>query len=316
MAFAFVPQGSADPGLDSEESQFLTLINQYRESKGLGDLTLQLDLNESSDWFVNDMTSKNYFPDGYYCSTHFTPPLPAHCDSAGGTLGDRLHAFGYQGGNLASENAAAGFSSAQAVLDAWRASDGHNRNMLAPWAVVIGIAWSCRQGTQYGCYWVTDFGSADSPPGPNIPYGDTTPGPTNPPTQDPTPTPTPTAPPTPVPSPTPTPTATPVPTPSPVPTPTPTPRDLIWQDLDCDGLVTGSDAVVLLLGDIGIAGSHRAGCPWIWNYLFVQGGPRIWGDIDCSGDITALDSIKLLRWVGGLSVSMADIGCPAPGVPF
>jgi uncharacterized protein YkwD len=288
IAFIRAPSSSADPASDSTEAQFLALINDYREQNAVGPLVINVDLSEAADWFVNDMTSKNYFPDSNYCWQHFQQS--AHCDSYGGRPPHRISAFGY-GPATIGENAGAGLSSAQAIFDAWKGSSGHNATMLRSYWKSIGIAWACKPGTIYGCYWVTDFGSIIAPPNPNLPY--------------------------PAVLGTPTPTAT----PTPAPTPSPTPSGLMWEDLNCDAAVLPQDAITLLMGSAGLENidvsvSAPDNCPAPGENITVNGISRVWGDIDCSGAINALDSVNLLRWLIGLPLEPSDPTCPEPGDTF
>jgi hypothetical protein len=213
--------------------------------------------------------------------------------------GARAMAFGYPAG--VGENSAGGFTTAQAVFDAWKGSPGHNANMLGNY-VVIGVGRACVSGSRYGCYWVTDFS-----------YYNTTPN-----TNAPSPTATATA--TRTASPTNSATATPTPTASPVPTasPPPTPLGLTWEDLNCDKSVVPQDAVTLLMKDAGIetSGPAAGNCPVLGENVTVYGVSRVWGDIDCSGAINAIDSVKLLRWLIGLPLEPADPNCPVPGSGF
>lgn len=195
--------------LDSEEQQFLMLINQYRQQHGLSPLTISTNLNRAAAWMVEDMATKGYF---------------SHTDSLGRSPFQRAIDCGYPTG--AGENLAAGttWSSAQAAFDAWRASPGHNQNMLTGYYQQIGIARYYRAGSPYGWYWATNFGATNdgtggggSGPATNTP----TPTPTNSPTPPAPPTATPTS--TPTARPTSTPTATPSASPTMPPTATPTP---------------------------------------------------------------------------------------------
>ena len=66
-------------------------------------------MNEAADWYVTDMTTKNYYGGDQYCAQNFS--LPAHCDSLGRMPPARVKAWGYPQG--VGENLAAGFSNAQ-----------------------------------------------------------------------------------------------------------------------------------------------------------------------------------------------------------
>ncbi len=143
--------------IDGEEQAFLGLINQYRASNGLGSLALSSSLSRASAWMSNDLGVNAYF---------------AHTDSLGRTPYSRVQDCGYPTG--AGENIAGGtaWSTAQAVFDGWKASPGHNANMLTSYYVVIGIGRVNVPGSPYGWYWTTDFGSVNdsgAPPPTNTP---------------------------------------------------------------------------------------------------------------------------------------------------
>jgi len=132
-----------DLSMDGEEQAFLGLINQCRAQNGLGALPTSANLNRAASWMAIDMAQKGYF---------------SHTDSLGRSPSTRATDCGYPQG--AGENIAAGtvWSTAQAAFDAWRNSAGHNANMLNGTYRQIGIARYYQSGSQYGWYWVTDFG--------------------------------------------------------------------------------------------------------------------------------------------------------------
>ncbi len=82
-------------------------------------------------------------------------------DSTGGPLGDtfdqRIHNAGYVGHTMG-ENIAAGYPSAQAVVDAWVESDGHCANLMSEAFADIGIGYAMVPGSTYVSYWVQDYG--------------------------------------------------------------------------------------------------------------------------------------------------------------
>jgi uncharacterized protein YkwD len=138
------PTATPDPAtLDSEEAAFLTLINQYRQSKGLPPLTLNTTLTTASKWMSQDMANKNYF---------------SHTDSLGRDPFTRMAAFGYTANTYKAENIAAGYSTAASVMTGWQNSSGHNANMLNPNYKVIGIGRAYNANSTYKWYWTTDFG--------------------------------------------------------------------------------------------------------------------------------------------------------------
>jgi uncharacterized protein YkwD len=294
VRFANPAPSAADPSLDTQETQFLTLLNSYRDSQGLNDLVPQVDLNEAADWYATDMATKNYYggptSNGNFCA-QFNEY--AHCDSLGRMPGARLTAFGYSS-SYAGENIAAGFGDAQSVFDGWKGSVAHNANMLDPNYKAIGIGWACNSQSDYGCYWVTDLGANAGPNGP-------TPTPVSTGLVTPTPTPEPTAP-------------VPTDTPSPTPVPTATPALHTWGDVNCDGAITPEDAIDVLRGDAGVPEEHTD-CPTVGDLVFIGGAYHVWGDTDCIGGVAALDGIHLLAYIAGLSPGVTDPNCPAPGAP-
>ncbi|RIK36948.1 MAG: hypothetical protein DCC58_18660 [Chloroflexi bacterium] len=151
---AFTPRGAgaADQAscLSSAEQQFLTLINNYRQSKGLSKLAASKALNIASYKHSLDMGTRKYF------SHNTKTPLPA--GQSGPTPWDRMKDAGYGYNTYKGENIAAGYSSAQAVFNGWKASSGHNKNMLNPNFKVIGIGFVSVSGSPYTHYWTTDFG--------------------------------------------------------------------------------------------------------------------------------------------------------------
>lgn len=213
-AYALANCDVGDYSLDGEEQAFLSLVNNYRQQNGLNALTVSTNLNRAAHWMSNDLGTNGYF---------------SHTDSLGRSPYARAIDCGYPQG--AGENLAAGtaWDSAQAAFDAWKASPGHNANMLGQYYLQIGIARVFVSGSQYGWYWTTNFGSTDDGTGGGAPPPPTA-TPTNtpqPPAATPTNTPVaPTATPTNTPAPNPGATNTPAPQPTNTPTPAPatTPR--------------------------------------------------------------------------------------------
>lgn len=209
---------SSASALDSEESAFLTMINDYRALQGLGKLSTNGKLADAGRWMAQDMAAKDYF---------------SHTDSLGRDPFVRMSDFGYTYNTWKGENLAAGVADANAAFELWKGSPGHNENMLNPNFTVIGIARAFGGTSTFGWYWATEFGGQGDAPPPAAP----TPVPvTPPPPPAPPPAPVQPTPPAPVEAdPTVAPTPTPVPsTPTPKPTkspptlsPTPEPASLM-----------------------------------------------------------------------------------------
>lgn len=129
---------------DSEELQFLTLINQYRQSNGLGTLSLSTNLNRAATFKAFDMIKLN---------------TVTHSDSLGRKYWQMDYDCGYPqfgvGENLFYTN---GGSNATKAFAAWKGSPDHNSNMLYGPFKQIGIA---RAYGNNGWYWATEFGEGN-----------------------------------------------------------------------------------------------------------------------------------------------------------
>ena len=135
--------GSEASCLSSEEAAFLKLINDYRASKGLKPLTATKSLNTAAYKHSLDMGQKNFF---------------SHTGSDGSSFTTRMSREGYTYSTYKGENIAAGHPTAQKVFDAWKASSGHNANMLNANYKAVGIGFVQVSGSKYTYYWTTDFG--------------------------------------------------------------------------------------------------------------------------------------------------------------
>ena len=128
----------------------VSLINRFRVARGLSLLRLDAQLTASATWMARDMATKDYF---------------AHQDSRKRGWFRRLRDFRYPvRSTWTGENLAAGHETAQPTHQQWLTSIPHRRNMLNPRFRAIGIARVFVEGSTYGWYWVTDFGSARSVP--------------------------------------------------------------------------------------------------------------------------------------------------------
>jgi uncharacterized protein YkwD len=147
------PSDTTSLALDTEESAFLALLNDYRAQHGVGPLQISVALENSSRWMSNDMATKNY---------------ASHTDSLGRDPHSRMVAFHYTHSTWG-ENIAAGAPDAQRTLnDLATACDpdtsghctyNHRKNMLNPSFKAIGIGRAYKAGSAYGgWYWTTDFG--------------------------------------------------------------------------------------------------------------------------------------------------------------
>ncbi len=181
LACAWMPAGAQTTTLDSEQSAFLTLINNYRAQNGVGPLQVSVALQQSSQWMSGDMASKNYF---------------SHTDSLGRDPFTRMAAFGYTYNTYKGENIAAGYSDAQSTFNQWQnACDAdstgactyaHRKNMLNSSYKVLGIGRAYGASATYRWYWTTDFGGyVDQTLSSGSGSGSTTPPPPPPPSTTP-----------------------------------------------------------------------------------------------------------------------------------
>ena len=160
VLFAFWASGERgaladETSYDPEELRFFELLDGYRQENGLPPLVLSDALAIASERHSEDMGKYGFFAHDTAESSYFP---------AGSGPWDRMKLSGYDYPNsYRAENIAAGHETAEEVFEAWRASPGHNANMLDGDQRVIGIACVEVPGSEYGWYWTTDFGSEIDP---------------------------------------------------------------------------------------------------------------------------------------------------------
>jgi uncharacterized protein YkwD len=143
--------GPATTPLDAEEQSFLTIINNYRASNGLGALTACISLNRAAQGHSEDMRDQNYFD---HTGLDGDSPWDRACEAC--------FDLGCGPATAMAENIAAGNSGAQATFDQWQNSPGHNANMLNGSFTMIGIG-RATGGGMYGVYWTNVFAGNDEP---------------------------------------------------------------------------------------------------------------------------------------------------------
>lgn len=134
---------------DAFDARVLELVNQQRTQRGLRALTLSQELDTAADRYSQDMAVNNYF---------------SHTGRDGSNPGDRIARTGYEG-NTWGENIAAGYDTAEAVVNGWMNSSGHRANILNGNFTHMGLGYAFNNGSQYGRYWTQVFGAGDSNPG-------------------------------------------------------------------------------------------------------------------------------------------------------
>jgi uncharacterized protein YkwD len=123
-------------------AQVVDLINAHRADIGLEPLQVSPTLTAAATWKARHMAAY-----GYLTHDDAGPPVQR-------TAGDRLAACGYPSATWG-ENIAMGYTTPQAVVDAWLASPGHRENIERADYVATGVAMA---GTQQP-YWAESFGS-------------------------------------------------------------------------------------------------------------------------------------------------------------
>jgi uncharacterized protein YkwD len=139
---------------DSEELQFLDLINDYRQQNGLGTLLLSDTLSVSAERHDQDMARYSFFAHNTAGSSYYP---------VGSQPWDRMADEGYDYNTYKGENIAVGYETAEQAFAAWRRSPSHNHAMLDGKYRVIGIARINDPGSVHGWYWTTDFGGVVDP---------------------------------------------------------------------------------------------------------------------------------------------------------
>ena len=145
---------AAATAYDSEELQFLQLINEYRQNNGLQPMILSDTLTLTSEHHSEDMAKYDFFAHDTVHSSYYP---------AGSKPWDRMAVDGYDYNTYRGENLAVGYDTAEEAFEAWRASPSHNAAMLDGNYKVVGISRLIIPGSEWGSYWTTDFGGVVDP---------------------------------------------------------------------------------------------------------------------------------------------------------
>jgi uncharacterized protein YkwD len=121
--------------LDAELAR--DLVNAYRKEKGLRPLKLQPALTEAARAHSLDLAKWDRI---------------SHFGSDGSNPWDRVKRAGYHA-KLAAENVGTGQASIQEVIQGWKSSPGHNKNLLLPDAEHMGIALVKDPKTEFKTFW-------------------------------------------------------------------------------------------------------------------------------------------------------------------
>jgi uncharacterized protein YkwD len=127
--------------LDAERAR--EMVNAYRKEKGLRPLKLQPALTEAARAHSQDLAKWDRI---------------SHFGSDGSNPWDRVKRTGYNA-KLAAENVGTGQASFDEVMKGWRASPGHNKNLLLAEAEHMGIALVQDPRTEFKTFWTLVIGS-------------------------------------------------------------------------------------------------------------------------------------------------------------
>lgn len=129
-------QVTLDPG------SALQMINSYRAESGLPPLTIEKHLTRAARRHSKDLAKGDRI---------------SHRGSDGSDPWSRVKVTGYTP-KLAAENVGAGQMSFAEVLQGWKDSPGHNRNLLLKNATQMGIALVIEPRTRYRTFWTLVMG--------------------------------------------------------------------------------------------------------------------------------------------------------------
>jgi hypothetical protein len=126
--------------MDAEEVAYLNALNTYRASKGLSKVRASIALTRAANAHSKDMATNLFM---------------SHDSSDGTDPWTRIKKY-YNYSTALGEIVAYGYTTGQAVFDAWKNSPPHNTIMLGADYKVVGI--SRVQGSNGSWYWTGDFG--------------------------------------------------------------------------------------------------------------------------------------------------------------
>ena len=107
------------------------IVSQYRTANGLSLVVVDPTLNRAAEVQARAVAQAGSLSHGEFAS--------------------RMASFGING--VSAENLVAGSRTVDQAMARWKASPGHNRNLLMPEARRIGIAYASSPGAGYEHYW-------------------------------------------------------------------------------------------------------------------------------------------------------------------
>ncbi|MEM1371320.1 MAG: CAP domain-containing protein [Pseudomonadota bacterium] len=140
-AGALADRDYSNTTLDAEKAR--VIINQYRADNGLRPLRLDASLTAAATAHARDLAKWDRI---------------SHYGSDGSNPWDRVKRTGYEA-SLAAENVGTGQIDFAEVMRGWKASAGHNKNLLLRDANHMGIALVQAPNTEFKSFWTLVLGS-------------------------------------------------------------------------------------------------------------------------------------------------------------
>ncbi|MBD3881758.1 T9SS type A sorting domain-containing protein [Phormidium tenue FACHB-886] len=138
-------RSSADANNSALVQRVVELTNLQRSQAGLAPLKLNAKLSNAAYVHSRDMALRDFF---------------SHTGSDGSNVTNRIREAGYRSLN-AGENIAAGYATAEAVVEGWMNSPGHRANILFPNVKEIGVGFYFLSNDSGAVlqryYWTQDF---------------------------------------------------------------------------------------------------------------------------------------------------------------
>ncbi len=134
------------PASDFQADVALRMINDYRKSNGLSELSLDPQLTEAATIHASDLANHDRI---------------SHFGSDGSDPWDRVRRTGFTP-RLAAENVGTGQLTFGEVLRGWKLSPEHNKNLLLADATHVGIAVINKPDTQFKTFWSLVIGAPNS----------------------------------------------------------------------------------------------------------------------------------------------------------
>jgi len=133
--WALTPKDAVLASSTNDAAEAARLISAYRVSKGLSPVTVDTNLNKAAE--------------------HQARAVAAAGRLSHGSFASRMDDYGVIG--YSAENLSAGSDSVDGAIGRWKASPGHNSNLLMPQARKIGLA-RADADNRYGRYWALVLG--------------------------------------------------------------------------------------------------------------------------------------------------------------